>query len=108
MLNQSFQFKIYWWCVLKIKIIFSGGLSINLSNSQDIVEGSELNIRGALEVLVKKHGQLLANEIFDGDNLKEGLALLINGRNVLSLPKKYHTLLKDKDEIIITPRLDGG
>jgi hypothetical protein len=108
MVNQLFQLKTYRRIVLKIKITFSGGLSINLPNSQDIVKGGVLNIRGALDALVRKHGQILADELFDGEDLKEGLALLINGRNVLSLPKKYQTLLNDKDEIIITTQLEGG
>ena len=93
---------------MKIKIIFSGGLSMNLPNNQDIVEGNVLNIRGALDALVQKYGQILAEELFNGEDLKEGLALLINGRNVLSLPKNYQTLLNDKDEIIITTQLEGG
>jgi len=79
-----------------------------LSNSQDIIEGNDLNIRKVLEILVRKHGQFLANELFDGDYLKKGLALLINGRNVLSFPKQYHTLLDNNDEIIITTQLEGG
>lgn len=93
---------------MKIKIKLEGGLPFNLSNGQEIIEGRELNIRKALLALVRKHGQLLANEIFDGETLKEGLALLLNGRNVLSLPKKYQTLLNDEDEIILTTRLNGG
>ena len=94
--------------MLRIKIMFSGGLSNKLPNNQDIVEGNVLNIRGALEVLVSKHGQILADELLDGEHLRDGLSLLINGRNVLSLPKKYQTVLNDKDEIIITTQLEGG
>jgi molybdopterin converting factor small subunit len=35
-------------------------------------------------------------------------SLLINGRNVLSLPDKMQTKLKDGDEVILTARVMGG
>ena len=66
------------------------------------------NIQSALDALVKKYGQELSDVLFARGNLKKGLALLINGRNVLTLPKKYRTLLKDNDKILITPLLYGG
>lgn len=93
---------------MKIKIIIAGGLPIKLFNNQEIIEGSMLNIQSALDALVKKYGQELSDILFERGNLKKGLALLINGRNVLTLPKKYRTLLKDKDEILISPLLNGG
>ncbi len=42
------------------------------------------------------------------EKLKKDLSILINGRNVLSIPDKYQTLLKDQDEIIITIYVTGG
>lgn len=93
---------------MKIKITIAGGLPIKLFNNQEIIEGSMFNIQSALDALVKKYGQELSDVLFERGNLKKGLTLLINGRNVLTLPKKYRTLLKDKDEILITPLLNGG
>ncbi len=93
---------------MKIKIKIAGGLPIKLFNNQEIIEGSMFNIQSALDALVKKYGQELSDVLFERGNLKKGLTLLINGRNVLTLPKKYRTLLKDKDEILITPLINGG
>ena len=93
---------------MKIKIIITGGLDIKLSNNQEIIEGSVLNIQDALEALIRKHSSSLSDELLDHSDLRKGLALLVNGRNVLSLTQKYYTFLKDKDEIIITNLLNGG
>ncbi|MFX1451894.1 MAG: MoaD/ThiS family protein [Promethearchaeota archaeon] len=79
-----------------------------IPKSQVIIEDSDVNVQGALEILVKKHGNIVTNDIYNGSTLKEGLALLINGRNVLLLPKKYQTPLNDNDELIITTIIDGG
>lgn len=79
-----------------------------IPKSQVIIEDSNLNVKGALEILVKKHGNIVINEIYDGSTLKDGLALLVNGHNVLLLPKKYQTPLNDNDELIITTIIDGG
>jgi len=40
--------------------------------------------------------------------ISENYSLLINGRNVLSLPEKMQTKLKDGDEVVLTARVMGG
>jgi molybdopterin converting factor small subunit len=40
--------------------------------------------------------------------IRENFSLLINGRNVLSLPDKLQTKLQDGDEVILTVQVMGG
>lgn len=40
--------------------------------------------------------------------ISDHYSLLINGRNILSLPEKMQTKLKDGDEVILTARVMGG
>ena len=44
----------------------------------------------------------------DDGGLRKGLALLVNGRNVLSLPEKFETPLQEGDEVIVTIIVAGG
>ncbi len=91
-----------------MKITAIGILTQSLPNGQEIIEGRELTVQEALDALVSKHGKLLAEELYKNGKLKKDLSILINGRNVLSIPDKYQTLLKDQDEIIITIYVTGG
>ena len=86
----------------------AGALALNLPNNQDIIEDRELTVQTALEALVHKLDQSLADELLESGKLKTGLVLLVNGRNVMLLPKRYQTSLKDGDEIMITTVLNGG
>ncbi|MFX1257467.1 MAG: MoaD/ThiS family protein [Promethearchaeota archaeon] len=98
------------WCLnqLKINITTIGLLTHYLPNGQDIIEGHNFTVQGVLNALVSKHGNAIAKELFKNGQIKDELSLLVNGRNVLSLPEKFQTKLKDKDEIIITIFITGG
>ena len=50
----------------------------------------------------------MAAELMNQGTLREGLALLVNGRNVLSLPQGFDTPLTDGDEIHIAIMVAGG
>ncbi|MBY8986095.1 MAG: MoaD/ThiS family protein [Candidatus Lokiarchaeota archaeon] len=91
-----------------IKITTLGVLSHILPNGSESIEGIEFTIQEMLDVLVNKYGNRIAEELFKKGKLKKELSLLINGRNVLSMPNKFRTVLKDEDEIMITTVITGG
>lgn len=93
---------------MKIKISAVGALTWGLPGGKDILEADELTVQEALEALAAKGGEALEKELFEGGKLRAGLALLLNGRNVLSLPDGFQTRLKDKDELIIAVIVAGG
>jgi molybdopterin converting factor small subunit len=93
---------------LAIKITTAGALTRSLPNGKINIKGENLTVEQVLRALVNQYGQLMADELIRDQHLKEGLCLLVNGRNVLSLPDKFETLLKDGDELIITTMLAGG
>ena len=85
-----------------------GVLSHILPNSKEILEGNEFTVRRVLEVLENKYGKPLTEELFKDGKLKNAISILINGRNIRSMPYKFQTVLKDEDEIIITSHITGG
>lgn len=93
---------------MKIKITTVGVLSQILPSSHEIIEGYEFTVQGVLDALVNKYGNHLADELFKDGKLRKELSLLVNGRNILSMPNKLQTLLKDENEIIISAYITGG
>jgi len=93
---------------LRIKVSAAGALTNSMPSGKDIVEGESLTVQSLLETLVNKYGSRMARELMSQGKLREGLVLLINGRNILSLPEKYETLLKEGDEVLITIMVAGG
>jgi hypothetical protein len=94
--------------MLVVKIVAVGALTWSLPRGRDLIEGEELTVNDALKSLVAKHGQPIAEELLNEGQLKKGLSLLLNGRNVLSLPGRFETPLEDGDELIIATMLAGG
>ena len=93
---------------MKIKITTVGLPSESFLKDQVLLEGSEFTIKEALNALFTKYGNDLVKELMEKGKLNKDLSLLLNGRNVLSLPDKFQTSLRDKDEIIITTHITGG
>lgn len=42
------------------------------------------------------------------EDIQEKFSLLLNGRNVLSLPAQFKTKLEDGDELMVTVQVMGG
>lgn len=85
-----------------------GVLDKLLQGEGNIVEAKSMTVQGLLDTLIERHGESFAKEIIDGNGLREGLSLLVNGRNVLSFPDTYQTNLKDGDDVVITVQVAGG
>lgn len=93
---------------MRVKVTTAGALTRSLPSGQDIVEGERMTVQSLLERLVIKYGPLMEKELLQQGKLREGIVLLVNGMNVLSLPEKFDTLLKDGDEVLIAIMVAGG
>jgi molybdopterin converting factor small subunit len=93
---------------LEIQVITAGALTHSLPAGREVIAGENLTIEDILQALVAKYGRQMAEELLPGGDLREGLALLLNGRNVLSLPEKFQTRLADGDKLLIAIRVAGG
>jgi molybdopterin converting factor small subunit len=93
---------------VKIKVKALGALTHSMANGKTVIEGFDLTVAGLLDSLIVRYGPRMAEELMKNGELRKGLALLVNGRNVLSLPEKFETPLQDGDEVIITIIVAGG
>ncbi len=91
-----------------INITAAGALTWSLPSGKDCVEGERFTVQDVLNALVTKYGLSMAEEMLEQGELKKGLSLLVNGRNVLSLPDNFQTSLEDGDEVVIATMLAGG
>jgi molybdopterin converting factor small subunit len=93
---------------LRIRVVTAGALTRSMPEGRVAIEGGDLTVRGVIEALKDRYGPALASELLDEESIKEGLCMLVNGRNILSLPQTYETPLQDGDEILIALVVAGG
>ena len=93
---------------MKVRIRTAGALIHSMPSGEDVIEGEAFTIRSLIEALAKKFGPGLEAELLDGEEIKEGLCMLVNGRNILSMPERYETFLQDGDEVFVTVLVSGG
>ena len=74
---------------MRVKIRTAGALTHSMPGGKDVIEGRDLTVRRLINALVTKYGPALENELLDQGNIKEGFCMLVNGLNILSMPKKY-------------------
>ena len=91
-----------------VNITAVGALTWSLPCGKDAIEGEHFTVQDVLNALVMKYGQTMADELLENGELRKGLCLLVNGRNVLSLPNTFRTSLKNGDEVIIAAIVAGG
>ncbi|MDY6966182.1 MAG: ubiquitin-like small modifier protein 1 [Halobacteriota archaeon] len=82
------------------------------ANFREIIEESELEVEvgsgiisGLLNSLCESYD--LRDKIFDGDNIREYVNVLVNGRSINFL-EGLKTELSDGDEVAIFPPVAGG
>ncbi len=92
---------------MKVRVCVVGILETLIPGGEALVETDATTVRGLLDVLVERYGPLAAKE-FGANGPRKGLSLLVNGRNVLSLPEQFQTRLRDGDEVVITVQVTGG
>ena len=93
---------------MKVNVRALGALTHSLRDGKTVIEGCDLTVAGLLDSLIARYGPRMAEELMDSGRLRKVLALLVNGRNVLSLPEQFETLLREGDEVIVTIIVAGG
>jgi molybdopterin converting factor small subunit len=93
---------------MKVTVSLVGILESLLPEGEDSIEAESMTVQQLLDMLVKKHGAVAAESLIGPLGLREGLSLLVNGQNVLSMPDKFQTELRDGDEVVITVQVIGG
>ena len=93
---------------MKVRIRTAGALNQSMPTGQDVIEGQDLTVRKLIRAMVDKYGPGLEKELLYGEDIREGLSLLVNGRNILSMPEKYDTPLKEGDMVLIAILVAGG
>ena len=93
---------------MKVNVRALGALTHSLPEGKTVIEGSDLTVAGLLDALILRYGPRMAEELMDTGRLRKGLALLVNGRNVLSLPGQFEMPLREGDEVIVTIIVAGG
>ena len=93
---------------MNVNVRAVGALTHSLRAGKAVIEGDHLTVAGLLDCLIARYGPRMAQELMDTGGLRKGLALLVNGRNVLSLPEKFETPLQEGDEVIVTIIVAGG
>ena len=86
----------------------AGALTHSLPIGKVVIEGEGLTVRGLIESLIARYGSRMAEELVNQGELRDGLVLMVNGRNVLSLPATFETPLMEGDEVLITITVAGG
>ena len=66
------------------------------------------NVNFLLDILIERYGKPFEKEIFtDSRCLREGMVILVNGRNILFL-EGLGTKLKQDDTVCLIPPAGGG
>ena len=74
------------------------------------MEVGNTSLRDVLEYLSTRFGSGFSDLIFDPKTkeVKNHIAILVNGRHFTFLPKRLATELKEGDEVAIFPQIAGG
>jgi len=65
------------------------------------------SVRELLERLLLQHGQVWRDHVFDGRDLINGVAVVVNGLNVGRI-QGLSTPLSTGDEVVLLPLFEGG
>ena len=78
-----------------------------VNDSQTIEKIFSLKSGASIEELIalaSEQGVLRVDKILNGNSIKEGVVILVNGRTVFNL----NYTLNDKDKVVIMPLVPGG
>lgn len=78
-----------------------------VNESQTIEKVFSLRSEASIEeliVLASEQGVLRVDRILNGNDIKEGVVILVNGRTVFNL----NYTLNDGDKVVIMPLVSGG
>ena len=92
---------------LKVKLFTLLRLEFGVSELELEFSKEEVRLKEVLEVLGKRFGKKFLDKLLENGELKTGVIILKNGKNVLELDR-LNTLLKDGDELSLFPPGGGG
>jgi molybdopterin converting factor small subunit len=93
---------------LNVKVWTAGALTHSLPSGEVVVDAEGQTVIEMLSALVARFGEVMARELMTDGRVRDGLAVLVNGRNVLSLPDGFDTVLAEGDQVAITIMIPGG
>ena len=93
---------------MKVKVMTVGVLEHALPEGEAVIEAESLTVHDLIDTLLKRYGSPAGQDLRGEKGLRDGLSLLVNGRNVFSLPDRIQTTLHDGDEVVLTVLVPGG
>jgi hypothetical protein len=73
---------------MRVHVRALGALTHSLREGKTVIEADNLTVEGLLECLIERYGLLMEAELMEEGGLRKGLALLVKGLNILSLPER--------------------
>jgi molybdopterin converting factor small subunit len=86
----------------------SAGILDNFSDTSVLDDRESWPVARFLDVLDRKLGNKLKDQIFCRHELREDIGILLNGRNIRILPQGLNSPLKDGDALFICVVVSGG
>ncbi len=93
---------------MKIGMTRIGILENELPPQTWIDFGGPATIDGFLRFLANEFGPKLTGALFDRNQLKPHIVILLNGRSVRALPKGVNSPIQDGDHLVFSIMIDGG
>ena len=93
---------------MNVKVWTAGALTHSLPGGEVSVDAEGQTVIEMLHALVARFGPGMGRELMTEGRVRDGLAILVNGRNALSLPGGFETVLADGDQVAITIVVPGG
>ncbi|MGQ9586071.1 MAG: MoaD/ThiS family protein [Anaerolineae bacterium] len=73
----------------------------------DFMSDAEVTVRSLIEVYLSRYDPRIAGALLDVSGLKQGFAILLNGRNVQQFGG-LDAAIRDGDLVVITAEVGGG
>ena len=87
-------------------IVNTFGTEVRLKQEVTLQPASDA-LPHVLDALRTQHGAVLSRFLTEAGSPVEGVAILLNGRNLLSLDRS-RTMIRDGDELTFTVQVAGG
>ena len=72
-----------------------------------VLEAHDITVKELIDLLAINYGPCVITSLLQGDRLREGLCILLNGRSMDSL-EGLGTQLHDGDDVFFTILINGG
>lgn len=93
--------------MIKIKLTFFASLQHEFGEVSSIVIKESIELREILDFFQSKRGKRGSTYFLENGELKKGITVLINGRNILAL-EGLNTYIDQNCEVSFFPQIAGG